>query len=145
MTKQSSSNFNPNNSENTFFVMSEIGLRSAAVMTDMWLSAMRGFIDAAGEKPVARAIAPQSETASVQPQKKVVVKQTSVEKADDLKKISGVGPKLEQVLNKKGIHSYAQIASMSDAEIVSVGESLGFPGRIERDDWVGQAKALMKI
>ncbi|WP_246662656.1 hypothetical protein [Rhizobium sp. P44RR-XXIV] len=64
-------------------------------------------------------------------------------KADDLKRISGVGPKLEQVLNGRGIQRFADIAAWSDADIVRIDAELGFDGRIRRDDWVGQAKALL--
>lgn len=62
--------------------------------------------------------------------------------ADDLKAISGVGPKLEQVLNGLGIRSYGQIAAWTADEIEATEETLGFNGRIVRDDWVGQAAAL---
>ncbi|MBB3290264.1 MULTISPECIES: 5' DNA nuclease [unclassified Rhizobium] len=64
-------------------------------------------------------------------------------KADDLKRISGVGPKLEQVLNGRGIRRFADIAAWSDADIERIDTELGFDGRIRRDDWVGQAKALL--
>jgi NADH-quinone oxidoreductase subunit E len=62
--------------------------------------------------------------------------------ADDLKAISGVGPKLEKVLNGSGIWTYAQIAALDADEIARIEDELGFKGRIERDDWLGQAKAL---
>ncbi|MGA9250814.1 MAG: hypothetical protein WBV71_00025, partial [Roseobacter sp.] len=64
--------------------------------------------------------------------------------ADDLKKISGVGPKLEQTLNELGIWHYEQVAKLKKKDIAWVDERLRFKGRIERDDWVGQAKALAK-
>jgi NADH-quinone oxidoreductase subunit E len=63
---------------------------------------------------------------------------------DDLKAISGIGPKLVKVLNARGIWTYGQIAALSGAEIALLDEQLGFAGRIGRDDWVGQAKALLK-
>lgn len=63
-------------------------------------------------------------------------------KPDDLKAISGVGPKLEKVLNGLGIWTYAQIAALGEAEIAWLDGHLGFSGRIGRDDWVGQAAAL---
>ena len=63
---------------------------------------------------------------------------------DDLKKISGVGPVLEKKLNSLGITQYAQIAKLTKAEIERVDEVLSFKGRIEREDWRGQAKALAK-
>ncbi len=68
----------------------------------------------------------------------------AAEKADDLKRISGVGPKLEQVLNGRGIKRFADIAAWSDADIERIDAELGFDGRIRRDDWVGQAKALLQ-
>ena len=64
--------------------------------------------------------------------------------ADDLKKISGVGPKLEEKLNGLGIFHYWQIAGFTEDDIAKVDDELNFKGRIERDDWVGQAKTLMK-
>ncbi len=65
-------------------------------------------------------------------------------KPDDLKLISGVGPKLEDVLNGLGIYTYKQVASWKKAERDWVDNHLKFKGRIERDDWVKQAKALAK-
>ncbi|MGV4796462.1 5' DNA nuclease [Rhizobium sp. F40D2] len=63
-------------------------------------------------------------------------------KADDLKLIAGIGPKLEQVLNAKGVRSFAEIAAWSDEDIARLDAELGFNGRIGRDDWSGQAKVL---
>ncbi|EJZ23224.1 5' DNA nuclease [Rhizobium sp. Pop5] len=63
-------------------------------------------------------------------------------KADDLKLITGIGPKLEQVLNSRGIRSFAEIAGWSDEDIARLDAELGFSGRIGRDDWSGQAKIL---
>ncbi|MGQ2902697.1 MAG: NADH-ubiquinone dehydrogenase [Neoaquamicrobium sediminum] len=61
---------------------------------------------------------------------------------DDLKAIGGVGPKLEKVLNELGIWTYGQVAALQPAELAWLDGHLGFAGRIGRDDWVGQAKAL---
>jgi NADH-quinone oxidoreductase subunit E len=65
-------------------------------------------------------------------------------KADDLKLISGVGPKLEGTLNKLGFWHFSQIAKWTKKDIAIVDDELSFKGRIERDDWVKQAKALAK-
>jgi NADH-quinone oxidoreductase subunit E len=65
-------------------------------------------------------------------------------KPDDLKKIAGIGPKLEIVLNGLGIWSFAQIAMWSPAEIAWLDDHLGFSGRIGRDRWVEQAAALSR-
>ncbi|VAW17857.1 NADH-ubiquinone oxidoreductase chain E [hydrothermal vent metagenome] len=64
--------------------------------------------------------------------------------ADDLKRISGVGPKLEGVLNGLGIYRFDQIAAWTAEHIAWVDARLKFKGRIERDDWIGQAKALAR-
>ena len=64
--------------------------------------------------------------------------------ADDLKKISGVGPKLEGTLHEIGVYHFWQIAEWGKAEIDYMDDRLSFKGRIERDDWIGQAKDLAK-
>jgi NADH-quinone oxidoreductase subunit E len=63
-------------------------------------------------------------------------------KPDDLKRISGVGPKLEGLLNEMGFYHFDQIAAWTPAEVVWVDARLKFKGRIERDDWIAQATAL---
>lgn len=65
-------------------------------------------------------------------------------KPDDLKLISGVGPKLEGILNGLGIYKFEQISQWKKAERNWVDEHLKFKGRIDRDEWVKQAKSLMK-
>lgn len=63
--------------------------------------------------------------------------------ADDLKKIKGVGPKLEKLLNSLGVTGYSQIAAWDDDEIDRIDARLGaFAGRIRRDDWPTQARYL---
>ncbi len=64
--------------------------------------------------------------------------------ADDLKQISGVGPKLEGVLNELGFWHFDQIAKWTEAEIAWVDSRLKFKGRIIRDDWMTQAAELEK-
>ncbi len=64
------------------------------------------------------------------------------ESPDDLKAISGIGPKLEEVLNGLGIWTYGQLAALSEAELGWLDDHLGFSGRIARDDWTGQARKL---
>jgi predicted flap endonuclease-1-like 5' DNA nuclease len=59
---------------------------------------------------------------------------------DDLKKIHGVGPKLEQLLKSMGITSFRQVARFEAEDIAVVTAALdAFPGRIERDDWMSSA------
>ena len=62
--------------------------------------------------------------------------------ADDLKLIKGVGPKLEQTLNELGIYHYEQIANWSRDNIDWVDNFLSFKGRIDREEWLPQAKVL---
>ena len=59
--------------------------------------------------------------------------------ADDLKRISGVGPKLEGLLNQNGVFHFDQIAAWNDAEIAYMDDQLSFKGRIARDNWIEQA------
>ena len=63
---------------------------------------------------------------------------------DDLKKLSGVGPALEKKLHENGVTSFAQIASWGPSEIEEFDEKLSFKGRIERENWIEQAKELAK-
>ncbi len=104
-------------------------------------------------KKAAPAKAAPAKKASVKaaPAKAAVAKKSGPErlakpkgKADDLKLISGVGPKLEQTLNKLGFWHFAQIAKWTKKDIGIVDDELSFKGRIDRDDWVRQAKALAK-
>ncbi len=64
---------------------------------------------------------------------------------DDLKKIAGIGPGLEKKLKGEGIVSYRQLAELSPREIQHLEATIiKFPGRVLRDNWIGQAKALCK-
>ena len=63
---------------------------------------------------------------------------------DNLKKIKGVGPAIEKTLNEIGIVNLQQIADMSEYDIDRVAKRLkGFHTRIYREDWIGQARALL--
>ncbi len=64
------------------------------------------------------------------------------ENTDDLKKISGVGPALETKLHGLGVYTFAQVASWTADNVAWIDDSLSFKGRVERDDWVGQAELL---
>jgi NADH-quinone oxidoreductase subunit E len=63
---------------------------------------------------------------------------------DDLKLISGVGPKIEGTLNGLGIFTYAQIVAWNAEQRAWVDSYLNFKGRIDRDEWVKQADALAR-
>ena len=65
---------------------------------------------------------------------------------DDLKRIKGVGPVMEGVLNRKGVYLFRQIANFTDQDVAWVNSAIdAFPGRVERDDWVGQAQSLYRL
>ena len=68
----------------------------------------------------------------------------SFAQADDLKEISGVGPFLEKKMHAIGIYTFAQIARFTPEDVDKVNDIIEFfPGRIERDNWVGQAQAFV--
>ena len=65
---------------------------------------------------------------------------------DDLEEINGVGPMLGELLNEIGVYYFWQVAEWGPAEIEWVDNKLEhFKGRIERDEWVKQAKELAKL
>ena len=83
-------------------------------------------------KPVKTA----SEPARSKPVRKLKVKLA------DLKLVDGIGPKVEERLKAMGVATLADIAGWSAADIERFDAELSLGGRIGRDDWVGQAKAL---
>jgi len=62
---------------------------------------------------------------------------------DDLTVITGIGPRIGEVLNELGIFTYAQIASWTPENETWIENHLSFKGRVSRENWVEQAKALM--
>ena len=108
---------------------------------------------AAAKKAPAKTAAAKSDTAAAKPKRAPVAadgKPETLKKArsggaDDLKLISGVGPKMEGMLNKLGFYHFDQVAGWRKKEVAWVNDNLeGFKGRVERDDWVAQAKILAK-
>ncbi|MBI9041127.1 hypothetical protein [Lutibacter sp.] len=68
----------------------------------------------------------------------------SAETKDDLKQIKGIGANIEEKLNDVGIYNYTQITNFTSKDIDELTDLIKFfPGRIERDDWVGQAYKLL--
>jgi predicted flap endonuclease-1-like 5' DNA nuclease len=64
---------------------------------------------------------------------------------DNLKLISGIGPKLENLLNENGVYYFWQVAEWNDNDIEIIDERLdAFKGRIGRDSWVSQARSLRR-
>ena len=102
----------------------------------------------AAPKPKARP-APKTETepATIEDEgtKPELLTEARGGKPDDLKKIKGVGPKLEKELNKAGVYHFDQIASWTEAEVAWADQHLvSFKGRVSRDNWVAQAIELAK-
>ena len=60
--------------------------------------------------------------------------------ADDLKKLPGVSPAIEKMLNDLGIFHFWQIAELGPDDAHRIGEEVGLPGRV--DGWIGKAKEL---
>ncbi|MEL7548065.1 MAG: NAD(P)H-dependent oxidoreductase subunit E, partial [Pseudomonadota bacterium] len=61
---------------------------------------------------------------------------------DNLKEIKGIGPANQKALNELGIFKFSQIAAWTPANVDWVEDFMSFPGRIEREDWIAQAKVL---
>ncbi|HSF96865.1 MAG TPA: NADH-quinone oxidoreductase subunit NuoE [Thermohalobaculum sp.] len=91
-----------------------------------------------GEAPVIRPVA--AKKAKPAPKAEAAAKPKA--KADDLTKIKGIGPKMAETLNAMGVTSYAQIAAWSEAEAAEIDGKAKARGRIARDGWIEQARAL---
>jgi len=89
---------------------------------------------------IVKKAAPAKEVAPAASGDRGRVYETAPDTVDDLKKISGVGPALEEKLNGFGIYTFAQIAEWSQENINTFDDLLSFKGRIERDNWIDQAK-----
>jgi predicted flap endonuclease-1-like 5' DNA nuclease len=67
-------------------------------------------------------------------------------KADDLKIIKGIGPKLEVLCHSLGFYHFDQVANWTAGELAWVDDNLeGFKGRVTRDRWQPQAKAIVAL
>ena len=89
-----------------------------------------------------RASTPKAEKPEAAPKAKAAPKADAG--ADDLKKLSGVGPALEKKLLEAGVTTFAQIAAWTEADVAAMDEKLSFKGRIEREGWIAQAVELAK-
>ena len=63
--------------------------------------------------------------------------------ADDLEVIEGIGPVINGQLRAMGITTFAQVAAWTTADAERIGAELDFPGRIEREQWIDQARQLL--
>jgi small subunit ribosomal protein S2 len=100
----------------------------------------------ASEAPVAEVIvAPEAAAEVAEPAANAFEILTAPRGApDDLSKLTGVGPQLEKKLNDGGLFHYWQFAAMTAADVAKIDADLKLSGRITRDGWVAQAKALVE-
>jgi predicted flap endonuclease-1-like 5' DNA nuclease len=94
----------------------------------------------AATKTAAKAAAPKKAAAPAA--KKAAAPQAASGKADNLRRLIGIGPVNERLLKGLGVTTYAQIAAWTDADVKRVEEILNFDGRIAREKWIEQAKLL---
>lgn len=105
--------------------------------------ANRKSTSAAKPKPKPKpAKAETKPVAAADPNKPERLKAPRDGEADDLKRVKGIGPANEKKLNAFGIYHFDQIANWSAEQAEFIGKELSFPGRIEREDWIEQAKVL---
>ncbi len=72
------------------------------------------------------------------------IPRANISEKDDLKKIEGIGPFIEMKLNDVGIYTFEQVSMLNEESISLITDAIQFfPGRIEKDDWVGQAASYM--
>ena len=94
-------------------------------------------------KPVSKDEPAVAETVATDADKPATLTGARDGKADDLKLIKGVGPKLEDMLHTLGFFHFDQIAAWKTNELAWVDQNLeGFKGRATRDEWVDQAQKL---
>lgn len=95
-----------------------------------------------GTKAKAAGQAKAPPAAKVEPAAPAAKPRKASGKADDLKKIDGIGPKVEQVLKGRGITRLKDLAEMNEKALDALDKELGLGGRVLRDDWAGQARRL---
>jgi len=64
------------------------------------------------------------------------------DKVDDLKRIKGVGAVIEKTLHGLGVYQFDQIANWTSDNVTWVEKFIAFPGRVQRESWVDQARTL---
>ncbi|MEZ2329456.1 proton-conducting membrane transporter [Mesorhizobium sp. RCC_202] len=98
---------------------------------------------AAAKKPASAktAAAPKPAAKTAAPKKAAAPKAVSG-KADNLRRLIGIGPVNERLLKGQGVTTYAQIAAWTEADVKRIEEVLNFDGRIAREKWIQQAKLL---
>ncbi|MDX8438625.1 proton-conducting membrane transporter [Mesorhizobium australafricanum] len=95
---------------------------------------------AAAKKPAAKAAPPKKAAAPAA--KKAAAPRAASGKADNLRRLIGIGPVNERLLKGLGVTTYTQIAAWTAADVKRIEEVLNFDGRIARENWIEQAKLL---
>jgi predicted flap endonuclease-1-like 5' DNA nuclease len=114
---------------------------AAKVTEDARLAAAAKTVEAA-RPAIAATVAPSPATSSQHPGTRPQGIAAPEGTADDLKLIKGIGPKNERISNALGIYHFRQIANWTPEQAIWMGHHLAFPGRIEREHWIPQAKLL---
>lgn len=125
-------------------VKAEVAARKAAAAAAPAPAAAPAAAPApAAAAPAAAAPAkPEAASPAVEGEKPGLLTAAREGKADDLKRIKGIGPKIEATLNELGVYHFDQIAGWTDANKAWVESNLNFKGRIDREEWIVQAKTL---
>jgi predicted flap endonuclease-1-like 5' DNA nuclease len=89
-------------------------------------------------------ISTENEEEEVETSKPALLKEAKDGKKDNLTLVKGIGKVLEDRLNDLGIFHFEQIASWTKTEQAWIDKYMSFPGRVEREEWVQQAKKLLK-
>ena len=92
----------------------------------------------AAAKPAAKSAAPKAAASA----RKTAAPNAAAGKADNLRRLIGIGPVNEKLLKGQGVTTYAQIAAWTDADVKRIEDVLNFDGRIAREKWIEQAKLL---
>ncbi|SMX35254.1 50S ribosomal protein L21 [Actibacterium lipolyticum] len=120
-------------------VKAAVGAGSVAAIAAAAPAAKAAPKKAAPKKAAAKAEAPAAAASEGGTKPANLLTEARGGKADDLKKISGVGPKLEGLLHENGVFHFDQVAAWTADEIAYMDDKLSFKGRIERDNWLEQA------
>ncbi|WP_040614961.1 50S ribosomal protein L21 [Oceanicola granulosus] len=122
------------------------GVKAAVGAGSVSSAAMAAAAPAAAAKPEKKAAAPKAKKAEAKADDALagqkpgnLLDAARDGKPDDLKKIGGVGPKLEKLLHENGVFHFDQIAAWGPEEVDYMDDKLSFKGRIARDNWIDQA------
>lgn len=127
-------------------------LLSTVRITEILTGGKKPSLKAAAKTEATKTEVTKTETVAEAKPAKAPVKQAEAPAAeaapaasfkDDVKQIGGVGPALEKKLAAAGVTSLTQIAAWTDEDVARFDAELNFKGRIEREEWIGQAKDLI--